>query len=76
LIAAPAFHRGGPSDATDFETIDGLGNRENEIMLLMIGSRGVQADEGSVPCVRAAGDARLARAVPWNAAEADELEAK
>ena len=42
----------------------------------MIGSQDLQAAEGSVPCVRVAGDARLARGVFRNAAEADELEAK
>lgn len=54
---------GDPSDATDAETIDGLGNRKNEIVLRMIRDRGVEAYEGSVRYVRAAREAGLSRAV-------------
>jgi beta-phosphoglucomutase family hydrolase len=54
---------GDPSDATDAETIDGLGNRKNEIVLRMIRDRGVEAYEGSVRYVRAARGAGLSRAV-------------
>ncbi|MGH2966809.1 MAG: beta-phosphoglucomutase family hydrolase [Solirubrobacterales bacterium] len=52
-----------PSDVSDAETIVGLGNRKNEIVLRMIREQGVQAYEGSVRYVRAARDAGLARAV-------------
>jgi beta-phosphoglucomutase family hydrolase len=55
--------RGTPSDAAGAETIDGLGNRKNEIVLRMIRDEGVQAYEGSVRYVRAARDAGLRRAV-------------
>jgi beta-phosphoglucomutase family hydrolase len=55
--------RGEPSDAADAETIDGLGNRKNEIVLRMIRQQGVEAYEGSVRYVRAARVAGLRRAV-------------
>jgi beta-phosphoglucomutase family hydrolase len=55
--------QGAPSDAAGAETIDGLGNRKNEIVLRMIRDEGVRAYEGSVRYVRAARDAGLRRAV-------------
>jgi beta-phosphoglucomutase family hydrolase len=55
--------RGEPSDPPDAETIDGLGNRKNEIVLRLIREQGVEAYEGSVRYVRAARDAGLRRAV-------------
>ena len=45
------------------ETVDGLGNRKNEIVLRMIREQGVEAYEGSVRYVRAAREAGLRRAV-------------
>jgi beta-phosphoglucomutase family hydrolase len=55
--------RGEPSDPADAETVDGLGNRKNEIVLRLIRERGVEPYEGSVRYVRAARDAGLRRAV-------------
>jgi beta-phosphoglucomutase family hydrolase len=55
--------QGEPSDAVGAETIDGLGNRKNAIVLRMIRDQGVQAFEGSVRYVRAAREAGLHRAV-------------
>jgi beta-phosphoglucomutase family hydrolase len=55
--------QGDPSDAADVDTLDGLGNRKNEIVLRLIEEQGVQAYEGSVRYVRAAREAGLARAV-------------
>jgi beta-phosphoglucomutase family hydrolase len=55
--------RGEPSDPPDAETVDGLGNRKNEILLRLIRERGVEAYEGSVRYVRAAKQAGLRRAV-------------
>jgi beta-phosphoglucomutase family hydrolase len=55
--------RGEPSDPPDAETIDGLGNRKNEIVLKLIHDQGVEPYEGSVRYVRAARDAGLRRAV-------------
>ncbi len=55
--------RGEPTDSPDTETIDGLGNRKNEILLKLIREQGVEAYEGSVRYVKAARDAGLHRAV-------------
>jgi beta-phosphoglucomutase family hydrolase len=55
--------QGTPDDAPGAETIDGLGNRKNELVLGLIHERGVQAYDGSVAYVRAVRDAGLPRAV-------------
>src|SRR5919198_4742405 len=55
--------RGEPSDPPEAQTVDGLGNRKNEIVLRLIRERGVEPYEGSVRYVRAARDAGLRRAV-------------
>ncbi len=54
---------GDPSDTPDTETIDGLGNRKNEIVLRLIREQGVQPYEGSVRYVKAVQAAGLRRAV-------------
>jgi beta-phosphoglucomutase family hydrolase len=59
-ITLPA---GTPDDAPDAQTIHGLGNRKNGILLAMIRSDGVEAYDGSVRYVRAVRDAGLRRAV-------------
>ncbi|MGI8844691.1 MAG: beta-phosphoglucomutase family hydrolase [Thermoleophilaceae bacterium] len=55
--------QGESSDPPGAETVDGLGNRKNEIVLRMIRAEGVHAYDGSVRYVRAAQDAGLRRAV-------------
>jgi beta-phosphoglucomutase family hydrolase len=55
--------RGEPNDPPQAETVDGLGNRKNEIVLRLIRERGVEPYEGSVKYVHAARDAGLRRAV-------------
>jgi beta-phosphoglucomutase family hydrolase len=55
--------RGKPTDPPDAETVDGLGNRKNEIVLKLIHERGVEPYEGSVRYLHAARDAGLRRAV-------------
>ncbi|HEY5343318.1 MAG TPA: beta-phosphoglucomutase family hydrolase [Solirubrobacteraceae bacterium] len=55
--------QGEKTDTPDAETIDGLGNRKNEIVLRMIKDDGVTAYLGSVRYVRAVGERGLARAV-------------
>ncbi len=55
--------QGSPTDPPSDETIDGLGNRKNELVLQMIDERGVEPYEGSVRYVRAAIGAGLRRAV-------------
>jgi beta-phosphoglucomutase family hydrolase len=58
-----ALPEGEETDSPDAETVAGLGNRKNEIVLRMIRHDGVEAYEGSVRYVRAAREAGLARAV-------------
>jgi beta-phosphoglucomutase family hydrolase len=55
--------RGEPSDPPEAETVDGLGNRKNEIVLELIRQQGVEPYAGSVRYVKAARDAGLRRAV-------------
>jgi beta-phosphoglucomutase family hydrolase len=55
--------RGTSSDPPEAETVDGLGNRKNVIVLRLIREHGVEPYEGSVRYVRAAKDAGLRRAV-------------
>jgi beta-phosphoglucomutase family hydrolase len=54
---------GTADDPPGAETVAGLGNRKNEILLRMIHDGGVQAYEGSVKYAKAALDAGLRRAV-------------
>jgi len=54
---------GSHDDPPGRETIRGLGNRKNEIVLRLIHERGVQPYEGSVRYVKAAREAGLRRAV-------------
>jgi beta-phosphoglucomutase family hydrolase len=54
---------GTPDDPPSAETIDGLGNRKNELVQALIERDGVEAYDGSVAYVRAARDAGLRRAV-------------
>jgi beta-phosphoglucomutase family hydrolase len=54
---------GSPDDPPSAETVDGLGNRKNELVLELIERDGVDAYEGSIRYVRAARDAGLRRAV-------------
>jgi beta-phosphoglucomutase family hydrolase len=54
---------GDPSDPPTAETVCGLGNRKNELVLALLGRDGVQVYEGSVRYVRAVRDAGLHRAV-------------
>ena len=54
---------GSPDDPPDRDTISGLGNRKNEIVLRMIRDDGVDPYPGSVRYLQAAVDAGLRRAV-------------
>jgi beta-phosphoglucomutase family hydrolase len=54
---------GDPGDPPDAESVCGLGNRKNDLVLALIKRDGVQAYEGSVRYVKAARDAGLRRAV-------------
>ena len=67
---------GAPDDPPDAETVYGLGNRKNELVLELIRTRGRRAYEGSVRYVEAARDAGLRRAVVSSSANCrDVLEA-
>jgi HAD superfamily hydrolase (TIGR01509 family) len=59
-IARP---EGAATDPPDVDTVHGLGNRKNELVLSLIRTKGIDAYDGSVRYVRAAGDAGLRRAV-------------
>ena len=64
---------GTPDDAPDAETINGLGNRKNVILLEMIRTQGVEAYEGSVRYVRAVREAGLRRAVVSSSANCHDV---
>jgi beta-phosphoglucomutase family hydrolase len=64
---------GTPDDPPDAETIHGLGNRKNELVLTMIRRQGVRVYEGSVRYVRATRAAGLDRAVVTSSANAHEV---
>ena len=54
---------GDPGDPPSAETVYGLGNRKNELVLALLKRDGVQVYEGSVKYVRAVRDAGIRRAV-------------
>ena len=64
---------GSPDDPADAQTVNGLGNRKNVILLEMIRTQGVEAYEGSVRYVRAARDAGLRRAVVSSSANCHDV---
>jgi len=64
---------GSPDDAADAETVNGLGNRKNVLLLEMIRTQGVEAYEGSVRYVRAVREAGLRRAVVSSSANCRDL---
>jgi beta-phosphoglucomutase family hydrolase len=64
---------GAPDDPPSAETIHGLGNRKNELVLAMIHRQGVDVFEGSVRYVRAARDAGFGRAVVTSSANAHDV---
>jgi beta-phosphoglucomutase family hydrolase len=67
---------GTPDDDPGTETVDGLGNRKNELVLALIERDGVEPYEGSVRYVEAVRDAGLGRAVVSSSANCrDVLEA-
>ena len=64
---------GGEDDRPDAQTIHGLSNRKNQIVLHRIHTDGVEAYDGSVRYVRAARDAGLRRAVVSSSANAHDV---
>jgi beta-phosphoglucomutase family hydrolase len=65
--------QGTPDDPPAAETIDGLGNRKNEIVHKLIHEHGVDPYEGSVRYVQAARDAGLPRAVVSSSTNAHDV---
>jgi beta-phosphoglucomutase family hydrolase len=64
---------GTPDDPPGTETVDGLGNRKNELVLKLIRERGVEAYPGSVRYVHAVREAGLRRAVVSSSANAHDV---
>jgi beta-phosphoglucomutase family hydrolase len=64
---------GDPSDPPGAETVAGLGNRKNDLVLALIRRDGVTAYDGSVRYVRAVRDAGLRRAVVSSSANCREV---
>src|ERR1700743_3811050 len=64
---------GDPDDAPEEETVCGLGNRKNELVLKLIEEDGVEPYEGSVRFVEAARAAGLRRAVVSSSANCQEV---
>ena len=75
FLEARGIHlsEGAASDPPSAETVHGLGNRKNELVLRLIHDQGVQPYEGSVRYVRAARDAGLRRAVVSSSANARDV---
>jgi beta-phosphoglucomutase family hydrolase len=65
--------QGTPEDPPSAETIDGLGNRKNELVLKLIHEDGVQPYEGSVRYAKAAAEAGLRRAVVSSSTNAGDV---
>ncbi|HEX4307527.1 MAG TPA: beta-phosphoglucomutase family hydrolase [Solirubrobacterales bacterium] len=64
---------GDPDDPPDAETVCGLGNRKNELVLKLIEEDGVEPYEGSVRFVEAARAAGLRRAVVSSSANCQDV---
>jgi beta-phosphoglucomutase family hydrolase len=64
---------GEPSDPASAETVCGLGNRKNEIVLRMIHEEGVEAYQGSRRYLEAAREAGLRRAVVSSSTNAHDV---
>jgi beta-phosphoglucomutase family hydrolase len=65
FLASRGIHlpEGDPDDPAEAETVNGLGNRKNELVLRLLREQGVQPYEGSVRYLRAVRQAGLRTAV-------------
>jgi beta-phosphoglucomutase family hydrolase len=68
-----ALPEGDSSDPPSAQTIAGLGNRKNKLVLALIHHRGVEAYDGSVRYVEAVRDAGMRRAVVSSSANCREV---
>lgn len=64
---------GTPDDPDDADTVHGLGNRKNTMLLARLREQGVQPYPGSVAYLKAAAEAGLRRAVVTASANCDEV---
>jgi len=64
---------GSPDDSPDAETVCGIGNRKNDLVLAMIKRDGVEPYDGSVRYLKAARDAGLRRAVVSSSANCKDV---
>ena len=64
---------GNSNDLPDVETVRGLGNRKNELVLAMIERDGVEPYEGSIRFVKAAIEAGVRRAVVSSSANSESV---
>jgi len=64
---------GDPADPADADTVAGVGNRKNELLLAEIDEHGVEAYEGSLRYARAAKEAGLAAAVVTASANGEQV---
>lgn len=67
------LEQGTPSDSPDAETVDGLGNRKNQLVMKIIRERGVDAYPGSVKLVKALRGSGLSTAVVSSSANTKEV---
>jgi beta-phosphoglucomutase family hydrolase len=75
LLASRNIHlpEGGPADLPSAETVNGLGNRKNELFLARVHAGGVSPYPGSLRYLQAARDAGLRRAVVSSSANARDI---
>ena len=71
--AESSCRRARPNDPPDAETICGIGNRKNDLVLALIRKDGVEPYEGSVRFAKAARDAGLRRAVVSSSANCKDV---
>ncbi len=64
---------GGPDDPPDAETVYGVGNRKNELLLSLLRTQGVEVYDGSIRYVKAAREAGLPTAVVSASANTQEV---
>ena len=65
--------QGKPDDAPEAETVHGVGNRKNDLVLKLIREQGVEPYEGSVRYLHAARDAGFRRAVVSSSANCKDV---
>ena len=75
FLASRGIHltEGGPDDLPDAETVNGVGNRKNALLLEKIHADGVHVYEGSLRYLKAASDAGLRRFVVSSSANTTEV---